>query len=87
MPAPKGHKPPGGSRKGKPNKMGKAAKDAIAEAAEQLGGVNRLVEWAQEDAKNEHAFWAQIYPKLLPLQVSGELGVTVNWPLRPPNGC
>jgi hypothetical protein len=74
MPAHKGTQPPGGSRLGKPNKIGKAAKDAIAEAAEQLGGVNRLVSWAREDPKNEHAFWATIYPKLLPLQLTGEGG-------------
>lgn len=66
-----------GRPKGSPNKVTKAAKDAIAEAAEKLGGVNRLVTWAQEDAKNEHAFWATIYPKLLPLQVTGEGGGAV----------
>lgn len=71
-----------GRPKGSPNKIQKAAKDAIAEAAQKLGGVNRLVEWAQEDAKNEHAFWATIYPKLLPLQLTGEnggaIGVSLN---------
>lgn len=60
-----------GRPKGSPNKVTKAAKDAIADAAERLGGSNRLVEWAKEDPKNEHAFWATIYPKLLPLQVNG----------------
>lgn len=76
-----------GRPKGSKNKIGKAAKDAIAEAAEQLGGVNRLVEWAQEDKKNEYAFWSSVYPKLLPLSVDGAVGVTVTWPLRPPDGC
>lgn len=64
----------GGRTKGTPNKMTTAAKDAIAEAAERLGGVNRLTEWAQEAPENERAFWATIYPKLLPLQVSGPNG-------------
>lgn len=63
-----------GRPKGSPNKTTKAAKEAIAEAAEKLGGTNRLVTWAREDAKNEHAFWATIYPKLLPLQVHGPGG-------------
>jgi hypothetical protein len=63
-----------GRPKGSPNKTTKAAKDAIAEAAESLGGVVRLVNWAKEDPLNERAFWATIYPKLLPLQVSGENG-------------
>lgn len=63
-----------GRPKGSPNKVNKAAKDAIAEAAESLGGVDRLVAWAKEDPLNERSFWSSIYPKLLPLQVSGEGG-------------
>lgn len=63
-----------GRPKGLPNKMTTSAKEAIAAAAEALGGSNRLVEWAQEDPLNERAFWTSIYPKLLPLQVVGEGG-------------
>lgn len=63
-----------GRPKGVPNKMTTAAKDAIAQAAEMLGGTNRLVTWAKLDEKNEYAFWTSIYPKLLPLQVTGEGG-------------
>jgi len=63
-----------GRPKGVPNKITTAAKDAIAQAAEGLGGTNRLVEWAKEDPLNERAFWSSIYPKLLPLQVSGDDG-------------
>lgn len=61
-----------GRKKGSLNKVTKAAKDAIAEAAEALGGSSRLVSWAQEDPANERVFWGTIYPKLLPLQVSGD---------------
>lgn len=64
----------GGRVKGTPNKVTTAAKDAIAQAAEALGGTERLVAWAQEDPLNEKVFWGTIYPKLLPLQVSGEGG-------------
>lgn len=63
-----------GRPKGAVNKTTKAAKDAIAYAAEGLGGAERLIAWAQEDARNESAFWTTIYPKLLPLQVAGENG-------------
>lgn len=63
-----------GKPKGAVNKITKAAKDAIAEAAEGLGGTQRLIEWAKEDPLNERAFWSSIYPKLLPLQLSGEGG-------------
>ena len=61
-----------GRVKGVPNKMTLIAKEAIAAAAEKLGGTDRLVAWAKEDSKNEAAFWTTIYPKLLPLQVSGD---------------
>lgn len=63
-----------GRKKGSLNKTTKAAKDAIAEAAEALGGAKRLVQWAKEDPQNERVFWGSIYPKLLPLQVTGEGG-------------
>lgn len=69
-------KPPPNAGKGRPkgslNKTTKAAKDAIAQAAEELGGVDRLVEWVKEDPLNERVFWGTVYPKLLPLQVSGD---------------
>lgn len=63
-----------GRKKGIPNKHTTIAKEAIAAAAEGLGGTPRLIAWAKEDAKNEAAFWTSIYPKLLPLQVTGEGG-------------
>ncbi len=62
-----------GRPKGSVNKTTAAAKDAIAQAAEKLGGMNRIVAWAKEDAKNESAFWTTVYPKLLPLQVHADL--------------
>lgn len=68
--------PPAGNRgKGRPkgsvNKTTALAKEAIAAAAEKLGGADRLVEWAQEAPENERAFWTTIYPKLIPVQVTG----------------
>ena len=63
-----------GRKKGVPNKTTQAAKDAIAAAADALGGADRLVAWAKEDPANERVFWGTIYPKLLPLQVTGEGG-------------
>jgi hypothetical protein len=75
-----------GRPKGSPNKLGKAAKEVIAEAADTLGGVDRLVAWTKEDEKNEGAFWTTIYPKLLPLQmdhdVSNRLAQALAW--KPP---
>lgn len=62
-----------GRPKGSINKVAKAAKDVIAEAAERLGGVDRVVAWAQEAPENEKAFWSTVYPKLLPLQVNADV--------------
>ena len=61
----------GGRPKGSVNKTTAAAKAVIEQAAEGLGGASRLLAWAQEAPENERAFWATIYPKLLPLQVNG----------------
>jgi hypothetical protein len=71
-----------GRPKGALNRTTASAKDAIAQAAEGLGGTNRLIAWAQEDPANERAFWATIYPKLLPLQVSGEDGGPIEAVIR-----
>ena len=68
----KGQKPGPGRPKGMLNKTTQTAKEAIALAAEGLGGTQRLIEWAQSDPLNERAFWATIYPKLLPVQVQGD---------------
>lgn len=76
-----------GRPKGSPNKVGKEAKEVIAAAAEGLGGLTRLVEWAKSDPLNERAFWASIYPKLLPLTVAGDkdnpLHVATSFKLAP----
>lgn len=39
-----------------------------------MGGGTRLEAWAREAPENEKAFWTSIYPKLLPLQVTGKDG-------------
>lgn len=70
----------GGRKKGTPNRTTQIAKDAIAEVAENLGGVKRLTAWVRESEDNERTFWAAIYPKLLPLQVNADVGLTVRLP-------
>lgn len=69
----------GGRKKGTLNKTSQTAKEAIALAADSLGGADRLVAWAKEDPLNERAFWTSIYPKLLPMQVTGEGGGPVEF--------
>lgn len=68
-----GGKPGPGRPPGSPNKLAKEAKEAIAEAAEGLGGSDRLVAWAKESPENEKAFWQTIYPKLVGVSISGSL--------------
>ena len=67
-----------GRPKGVPNKTTRSAKEAIAFAAEGLGGGERLMAWAKEAPENERTFWGTIYPKLLPLQVDADVNATVN---------
>lgn len=66
-----------GRPKGATNRTTRAAKEAIAFAAEEMGGAERLVEWAKSDPENEKVFWSSIYTKLLPYQVEGNVGLTV----------
>jgi len=61
-----------GRPKGALNKTTRSVKEAIEYAAKGLGGADRMIAWAKEDAANERAFWASIYPKLLPLQIAGD---------------
>lgn len=61
-----------GKPKGAVNKTTRAAKEAIAAAAEGLGGVDRLIEWVKEDKLNERVFWGTIYPKLIPVTLAGD---------------
>ena len=74
----------GGRPKGSVNKTTAAAKAMIEEAAAGLGGAERMLAWAKEAPENERAFWTQVFPKLLPLQVNGpgqngEHKLTLTW--------
>lgn len=67
-------KPGPGRPKGVPNKTTTLAKQAILDAFDKLGGTDALVKWAQTDDDHLKAFYTQIWPKVLPLQVTGEDG-------------
>ena len=63
---------PNGKPKGTENKVGAEAKAVIRECAEKLTNKGKgLMKWVEKDDKNEFAFWASIYPKLLPHEVTG----------------
>ncbi len=63
-----------GRKPGSVNKTTSMAKAVIAEAFESMGGVDALVLWACKNDEHRKAFYTSIYPKLLPLQVTGEGG-------------
>lgn len=68
MPAHKGTQPPGGSRKGVPNKATKALKEMILGALDQAGGQEYL---ARQAIENPGPFMTLI-GKVLPTQISGD---------------
>lgn len=62
-----------GRPKGSQNRVSKEAKEVIAEAAERLGGADRLLAWVQESPDNEKAYWTSIYPKLIAVSIAGNV--------------
>ena len=67
MAAPKGTRPPGGSRKGRPNKISADVKAMILAALDGAGGVEYLIRQADQSPA---AFMALV-GKVLPLQLRG----------------
>jgi hypothetical protein len=65
-------KPGPGRPKGLPNKTTVAAKEAIAQAFDEMGGVKSLVTWADKSDDNRKVFYSQIWPKIVPLTVGGD---------------
>jgi uncharacterized protein YidB (DUF937 family) len=51
------------------------ARDAVAQAFEEVGGVAALAEWVEASDDNRKIFYATIYPKILSLQTGGEAEV------------
>ena len=66
----------GGRQAGTPNKLQKGVRESILSVAERLGGDYRLLEWTQEDSKNESMFWSQMYMKTLPREIMAEIAAT-----------
>jgi hypothetical protein len=77
MAAPKGTQPPGGSRKGVPNKTTALLKDAILKAAENAGGKDGLIGYLQVQATANPGPFMALLGKVLPMQVTGADGGAV----------
>lgn len=78
MPRARGIPPEHINRKGRPvgsvNKTTSTAKEVIAAVAEGLGGAAGMLAWTKKDPKNEAVFFSSIYPRLLPVQMTGDGG-------------
>lgn len=78
MAAHKGTRPPGGSRKGRPNRTTKTLREAILLAAEQVGedgaGRDGLVGYLRRVAFEDVKAFASLLGRVLPLQVTGDEG-------------
>lgn len=61
----------GGSRKGKPNKIGRIVKENVIEVFNLLGGVESMVKWARS---NKTEFY-KLYARLIPTEVTGTINV------------
>lgn len=62
-----GKRPGAGRPKGAQNKTTAHAKEAIEQAFANIGGVDALTAWANE---NQGDFFKLIFPKLLPVQLN-----------------
>jgi hypothetical protein len=67
-----------GRPKGSLNKTTRAAKEAIAQAFEDMGGIAALVAWADQNDDHRKVFYSQIWPKIVPLQVGGDADNPLN---------
>ena len=64
-----------------PLKLTRDAKAAIQLAFEDLGGLPRLVEWANTPA-NIGTFYTQIWSKIIPKDVKAEIGGENGGPMK-----
>lgn len=65
----------GGRQAGTPNKTTLAAREAFQAAFDQIGGMNRLAAWAEENATEFY----KLYGRLIPVDVNakGDIGLKV----------
>jgi hypothetical protein len=66
-----GHAKMGGRVAGVPNKRTIEIREVLHDAARQIGGIERLVQWIREAPENERLFWSQMWMRLCPVKVEG----------------
>jgi hypothetical protein len=89
---PKGTPKTGGRKKGTPNKISSALKDAILEAAEQAGGEDGIVGYLVAQALANPVAFMSLLGKVLPMTLTGgtekddapvKIITEVVWPIGP----
>ena len=70
----------GGRKPGVPNKLTQDVRRCILDAADKMGGCDRMVTWAQSSPEAEKAFWTQVYTRVLPKDIN--LGGQADNPLN-----
>lgn len=63
-----------GRKAGTPNKTTASAREAIERTFAGLGGWQGLLAWASGSSENTRIFYANIWPRILPLQLTGADG-------------
>lgn len=69
--------PSPGRKPGIPNKITREAKEMIALAFEGLGGLQALIDTANKSDSMRMTFYTQLYAKLIPVSVQGQIDVDV----------
>lgn len=64
----------GGRTKGTPNKTTASVKNALIEAFEELGGVESLVAWGQQEPGEFYKLWVKIMPTEVKAEHTGADG-------------
>jgi hypothetical protein len=68
----------GGRQKGTPNKNTTAVKSALIDAFDRLGGVDKLVEFGQENPGEFYKLWVKVLPTQLNESDSNIKPITIN---------
>lgn len=76
-----GRKTGGGSRKGVPNKLTKAAREAFELAFDQVGGTSALTAWARANPTEFYKLYARLIPVEQRLSAPDGGPVQIEWPL------
>lgn len=62
----------GGRQKGTPNKQTKEVKQCLIDAYERLGGVDGMVEWAQQSESNLGDFY-KLWVRVMPAELNADM--------------